>query len=169
MDENAFARIEAEHAARRKADREIPFLGETLTVRPSVPYLTAAHLQAAKIKVGILAAAQAESDGDQSVREIFEVGDKLFQAQLDALQAAEDAILDCLDPCCHEAWVRLRAADSAEPLTGDEMFDIADYLIGLIAEIPTSAPIDSADGRTKTARSSKDASSSPAKIRAVSG
>ncbi len=169
MSEDVLARIAAEREGRRNAKREITFLGETLVLRASVPYMTSVQLQAAKIKAGKLAVEQQEQNEDQTLKETLSVGAEIAEAHLQALHEAEGAILDCLDPSCHEAWERLRAADSTEPLTADEMFDIADYLIGLVAELPTSAPIDSADGRTKTDKSSKENLSSPAKIRAVSG
>ncbi len=163
VSEDVLARIEAQREARRKAEREIPFLGETLVLRPSTEYATSMRLQVARIKVAMAMSAEMDANGDSTLHVAAVRADQVASAEQEAIAAAEEAILDCLDPVCHEAWARLRANDT-EPLTGDELFDIADYLIGRVAGIPTSAPADSPAGRTKTARSSKGNSSSPATV-----
>ncbi len=82
------------------------------------------------------------------------------RSETGALEIADATVLDCLEPASHKAWGKLRAADARNPLTFQEVFQVADYLLGRVAGIPTDAPAGSSDGRTATGKHSKGKSSS---------
>ncbi len=176
------ARFEEQRAARKQADRSFSLLGETLTVKPSISYSVSRDLENARLLMaeGLdnLVTAQKVYYGDGNGHPGDESEENLralianTHAQRDCndrlLQVAEETILDCLSTESHEAWGRMRAKDADEPLTSDEMLAIADYLIGKVAGLPTSAPVDSPDGREQTSKPSKGSSSSRVKSRASS-
>ena len=174
MTDDFLARIEERKKARREADRSFVLLGETLAVRPSVTREVGADLMAARdARVTAIQALQkllgkdgqmpANAD-DAQLGAVVEATRLVGAADDTAIQVAEETIIDCLEPGTHEAWARLRAKDAADPLTAEEMEEIAEYLLGKIAEIPTSAPSVSSDGRTETSSKSRANSSSRGKI-----
>ncbi len=133
MAEDAFLqRFEERRAAREAADRTFQIAGATLTYRPSVAP-----------EVGLKLDAMTVSDSEM-------------------LQVGDETVLACLTVESREEWAALRSPDGEHPLTFDEVFEIADYVLGRVAGIPTSAPADSSDGRTETAKPSKAKSSSRA-------
>jgi len=163
MDDFA-ARFNERKAARRQEDRSFVILGETLTVRAAVSSdvgfqfqeALALNLEASNALANI---ANVNGGGnEEAVAFLRESQDK----QRKYIALLEETIVDCLEPGTHEAWLRLRAKDAADPLSSDEIFEIAEYLLGRASEVPTSAPADSSAGRTETAKPSKAKSSSRA-------
>jgi hypothetical protein len=165
--------FEARRAAREQADRSFPLAGETLSYRPSVAPEVGMRLermrqqvrgQMERLKAAADKAEQASSNGgaEAAVDELAAALDNLEVSDTDMLQIGDETVLACLTPESAEAWARLRSPGAPQPLTFDEVFEFADYLLGRVAGIPTSAPADSSAGRTETASKSTAASSSPA-------
>lgn len=171
--------FEARRLAREQADRSFPLAAETLTYRPTVAPEVGMRLEAMREKVRAqmerlkAAAEKAEraaknGGGDEALDELGAALDSLEVTDEAMLQSGDETVLACLMPASHEAWARLRSPDAPQPLTFDEVFELADYLLGRVAGIPTSAPADSSAGRTPTANASKGKSSSRAKTPAAS-
>lgn len=176
MSDEFLARFEQQREARRQAERSFQIMGETLTVRPSIAPETALNLQTKRIAYyeaigeipGLLAVVEAEQakngegDPDAASAAVFAAVNARDVKEEELLAVAEETILSCLTTESHAAWARLRAKEAAEPVSGAEIFDIADYLIERVSGIPTVAPAGSSSGRTKTRGSSKEKSSSQA-------
>ncbi len=164
MTDDFLERFEAQRAARLAAERSFQLAGETLTFKPSVPPETGARLQACREKyANQLAEGQRRIAAYEADNSVGLMTDDL-DLDIDGLiLAADEQILNCLEPDGQAAWGRLRALDAAEPLTFQEIGQIADYLLGRVTGIPTDAPAGSSAGRTTTAKQSKAASSSKAK------
>ncbi len=164
MTDEFLERFEAQRAARLAAERSFQLAGETLTFKPSVPPETGARLQACReTYANALAEGQRRIAAYEADNSVGLTTDDL-DLDIDGLiLAADEQILNCLEPDGQEAWARLRALDAAEPLTFQEIGQIADYLLGRVTGIPTDAPAGSSAGRTTTAKQSKAASSSKAK------
>ncbi len=164
MTDDFLERFEAQRAARLAAERTFDLAGETLTFKPSVPPETGTRLQAARERyANALQEGQRRIDAYERDNTVGLTTDDL-DLDLDGLiLAADEQILNCLEPDGQAAWGRLRALDAAEPLTFQEIGQIADYLLGRVTGIPTVAPAGSPDGRTTTGKQSKDGSSSKAK------
>ncbi len=176
MTDEFLAAFEAKRAARIQADRSFTIAGETLTFRPTVAPEVGMRLEQMRQTVRVQLeglrkqAAEAEqANGDADMAALAEALDNLTVSDEDMLQTGDETVLACLEPESHPGWARLRSTESPQPLTFDEVFEVADYLLGRVAGIPTSAPADSSDGRTQTDKPSKESSSSRGKIRAVSG
>jgi hypothetical protein len=153
MTDDFLERFEAQRAARLAAERSFQLAGETLTFKPSVREKYANQLAEGQRRIQAY-------EADNSV------GLTTDDLDLDIdglILAADEQILNCLEPDGQAAWGRLRALDAAEPLTFQEIGQIADYLLGRVTGIPTDAPAGSSAGRTTTAKPSKAASSSKAK------
>lgn len=173
MTDDFLAAFEAKRAARMAADRSFQLGGETLTFRPSVAPEIGMHLeemrqrvrsQIENLQAALAKAEKPEGNGaDPDLSPITAALESMDISESDMLQIGDETILACLEPASHEAWARLRSNDAAQPLIFDEVFEIADYLLGRVAGVPTDAPADSSDGRTETAKPSKGRSSSPAK------
>ncbi len=176
-------RFEERRAAREHADRTVQIAGENLVYRPTVAPEVGLKLEAMRQKVVAQlerlrdAAQKAEKDtkaaegngaADIDLTALNDALDRMEVSDEDMLLIGDETVLACLEPTSHPAWARLRDADAKQPLTFDEVFELADYLLGRVAGVPTSAPADSSDGRTETSRPSKGKSSSPAKIPTLS-
>lgn len=166
--------FEARRAAREQADRSFPLAGETLVYRSSVAPEVGMRLETMRQKVREqlerlrVAASAVEKTagngaGEASLEALSTALDSMEISDEQMLQSGDETVLACLEPESHEAWARLRSKDAPQPLTFDEIFELADYLLGCVSGIPTSAPADSSDGRTPTASKSKARSSSAAK------
>lgn len=160
MTDDFLARFERRRQERLEADRTFPLAGETLTHRASVAPEVGSRLEAMRDKVGA-EVAEARRRIAAANGEPADLSDLQFD-DASMIEVADDTILACLEPDSHEAWSRLRAVDAAYPLNFEEIMSLADYLLGRVTGIPTSAPADSSDGRTTTAKRSKAASSSTA-------
>jgi hypothetical protein len=175
-------RFEERRAAREHADRTVTIAGEKLVYRPTVAPEVGLRLEAMRQKVveqleRLRDAAQkaerdtAAAEGNGTDVDLTALNDALERMEVsdeDMLLIGDETVLACLEPSSHPAWARLRDPAATQPLTFDEVFELADYLLGRVAGVPTSAPADSSDGRTETSRSSKGRSSSPAKIPTLS-
>jgi hypothetical protein len=175
-------RFEERRAAREHADRTVTIAGEKLVYRPTVAPEVGLRLESMRQKVVAQlerlrdAAQKAERDtaaaeGNGADVDLTALNDALERMEVsdeDMLLIGDETVLACLEPASHPAWARLRDPDAKQPLTFDEVFELADYLLGRVAGVPTSAPADSSDGRTETSKSSKGRSSSPAKIPTLS-
>ena len=84
------------------------------------------------------------------------------------IQIGDETIISCLEPESHKTWARLRSGEQRQPITFDEVFSIANYLLSRVTEIPTDAPSDSSAGRTQDDKRSTGKSSSLAKTPTVS-
>lgn len=166
--------FEQRRKLRAQADRSFTVAGETLIYRPTVAPEVGTRLEAMRQTVrSELEALQAETakaqkaadadGGESDTTALAAALDKMTFSDEDMLQSGDETVLACLEPGSHEAWARLRSPDAPQPLTFDEVFELADYLLGRVAGIPTSAPADSSAGRTATASKSKAKSSSQAK------
>ncbi len=179
MTDDFLAAFEARRAARIQADRTFDIAGETLTFRPTVApevgmrleqmrQTVRAQLETLRKQADEAEKKAAANGGDADMAALAEALDNLTVSDQDMLHIGDETVIACLDPGSHAAWARLRSPESPQPLTFDEVFEVADYLLGRVAGIPTSAPADSSAGRTQTASRSKGRSSSPAKTPAVS-
>jgi len=152
--------FEQRRKEREQAERSFTLLGETLTFRAHVPYETGRRLEQARrdFEEGITEARKRLDAANGSVPDLSDL-----PIDTDALvQAADEQILACLEPSSRKAWSKLRALDAREPLTFEEIGQIADYLLGRVTGLPTVAPAGSSAGRTETAKPSKAGSSSKA-------
>lgn len=162
MSDEFLTKFEERRAARAQADRTILLAGEKLTFRASVAPEVGFRLQAMRREVSDQIAevrrqlAAANGDGvDPGI-----VG--LIRSDEDMVQVGDETVIGCLEPSSAETWGRLRSADAAQPLTFEEIFEVADYLLARVAGVPTGAPADSSAGRTTTSPASKAPSSSQA-------
>lgn len=180
MQDSFLEAFEARRREREQADRTITLAGEQLTFRPSVAPEVGMKLEAARqdtadrlktlsdkaTELDKVTARNGDAQADEDVAAMLavtEAVEAVQEAEGRALETADATVLDCLDPDSHEAWGRLRSVEATHPLTFTEVFQIADYLLGKVAGIPTDAPAGSSDGRTATGKPSKASSSSKAK------
>lgn len=163
MTDEFLQKFEERRAEREKAERTVTIAGETLMFKAAVAPEVGFRLQAMR--------AQAAEQIDEVKRRVAEAnGDGTVVASVMALmprdeemvQVGDETVLACLEPVSHDAWARLRAPENQHPLTFAEIFDLADYLMGRVAGVPTVAPTGSSGGHTSTKRGSKARSSSPA-------
>lgn len=155
--------FERRRQERLAADRTFTLAGERLTHKAAVAPEVAHRLEAMRRKVEAeLAEARRRietANGKPADLSDLQISDEAMIA------AADDTILACLEADSHDGWARLRNTDAAYPLAWEDVMGIADWLLGRVSGIPTVAPADSSDGRTKTATSSKAASSSTGRRR----
>ena len=156
MTDEFLERFERRRQERLAADRTFPLAGETLTHKPSVAPEVGSRLEAMRDDVGKQVAEArrriAEANGEPADLSDLDFRDTTM------IDTADETILACLEPESHEAWARLRATDSPYPLNFEEIMSLADYLLGRVTGIPTSAPAGSSAGRETTAKRSKAAS-----------
>ncbi len=175
MTDDFLAAFEARRAARLQADRSLTIAGETLTFRPTVApevgmrleqmrQTVRAQLETIRAKAADAEKAAESNGGEADMTALSEALENLSVTDEDMLQIGDETVIACLEPDSHPGWARLRSPEASQPVTFDEVFEVADYLLGRVAGIPTSAPADSSDGRTQTDKPSKARSSSPAKI-----
>jgi len=167
--------FEERRKARLEADRSFTLCGETLTHRAAVAPEVGMRLESMRQRVRHQLETlrkQAEeaqkANGDADLAALADALDNLDVTDEEMLSVADDTVRQCLEPDSHPAWDRLRSPDAPQPLTFDEIFEVADYLLGRVAGIPTSAPADSSAGRTETAKPATGKSSSRAKTRTLS-
>lgn len=161
MTDSFLERFEKRRQERLAVDRSFPLAGETLVHRASVAPEVGSRLEAMRDEVGKTVAEArrriAAANGDPADLSDLDFDDSRM------IESADETILACLEPESHEAWARLRAIDAEYPLNFEEIMSLADYLLGRVTGIPTSAPADSSAGRTTTGKRSKADSSSTAK------
>ncbi len=173
MTDTFLQRFEERRAARQAADRTFTIAGVELTYRPSVAPEIGMRLEEMRQEVRVqlealkAEAAKAEKQaqtngGEVDMEALAAAVDNMKVTDTEMLQTGDETVLACLTVESREAWGALRSPDADQPLTFDEVFEIADYLLGRVAGIPTSAPADSSDGRTETSKPSKARSSSRA-------
>ena len=179
MTDDFLAAFEARRAAREQADRSFELAGEKLVYRASVApevgmrleemrQRVRAQLETLRAALDAAEKAPEQNGGEPDLTPVAAVLDGMDVSDADMLQIGDETVLACLDPASHEAWARLRSNDAAQPLIFDEVFEIADYLLGKVAGIPTDAPADSSAGRTEIDKPSKEKSSSPARTPTLS-
>lgn len=172
MADDFLTRFEQRRQERLAADRSFPLAGETLIHKASVAPEVGQRLEEARDEM----AAQL----DQARAISLEIQKRIDSANGDGVDlsgidtramrltddavilAADETVLACLEPDSHEAWARLRDVKADYPLNVAEIMEITDYLLQRVTGVPTDAPADSSDGRTKTGKQSKAASSSTA-------
>ena len=177
MSETFLEQFERKRRERLEADRSFPLAGETLVHKPAVAPEVGQRLEQARVAVAaqLDQAMALQRELQKRVEDANGDGPNLEGLDLSVLSdmkrddeiiaAADEAILACLEPGSHKAWGRLRDPAAAYPLDFNDIMGIADYLLGRVTGIPTDAPAGSSAGRTKTAKPSKAASSSPARSR----
>lgn len=162
MTDTFLEKFEERRAARARADRTITIAGAELTFRPAVAPEVGIRLQdtrrLAAEKVAEVRRHIAEANGSGVDATIM--GSLVSDAEM--IEVADETVLACLDPSSHAAWAELRSPDNSHPVTFEEVFEIADYLLGRVSGIPTVAPAGSSGGRKKTGKGSSESSSSPA-------
>lgn len=169
MSDTFLERFEQRRTERLQADRSFVLAGETLTFKPSVAPEVGMRLQTVRQQYAtqLLEAQRRLAAYEKDPGKPIEVDDLNLDAEA-LIAAADEQIMACLDDPGQKAWGRLRALDAEYPLSASEIGEIADYLLGRVTGIPTDAPVDSSNGRTKTVNGSKAPSSSRAKTPAVS-
>jgi hypothetical protein len=85
------------------------------------------------------------------------------------LIAVYDAVvLSCLEPSSHDAWRALRSPEAAYPLTGEDIYRFAVYLLGKATALPTDGLLGSSSTQPEAATTSTESSPSQGRKRKAS-
>lgn len=159
MQDDFLKAFNEQRALRAERDRSFQIDGVTLTHRPAVapeiPLLFAETTDRLAVWADevnrLLATAK---NGDQPALPEQPVS----EAQL--IEVYERTVLACLDPASDEAWQKLRAPDAPNPLTGEDIYRLAVYLIGRTTQIPTDGLLGSSATQPEAERTSRGSSRS---------
>lgn len=148
----------ARRAERQQHTQTVTIDGHTLTVRAAVAPQVAVRYWDAKHRLIIhqLQRRQAEERAAAPP----ELPDDLTDSAL--LDLLEDTLRGALTPGSLPALAELRDAARENPLNWEDVFDLAEHLLGLAsAPVPTERPAASSNGSAAATDSSPDGSSSP--------
>lgn len=173
MTDDFLQRFEERRTARQQAERSFDIAGVTLTFRAAVAPEVGMRLEGMRQEVRAqLERLRTAADEVDKAREkngaevdlspLEQAVDAMTVTDAAMLQIGDETVIACLTEKSKQGWAELRSETAEQPLTFDEVFEIADYLLGRVAGIPTSGPADSSDGPTETDKPSKAKSSSPA-------